>query len=180
MNFKGHLTGGVAAGIAVIGIAHYTGCYSLDGNAIDYFLREPLHFKGDIAALTGLFFLTLFMSLFPDLDKTSISQRWFFRVIFLALVVVLLIDQLMLFTIITFFAIAPLLHKHRGWTHSWLTPFIVSFFIAVLFEYFNIHTSMIRHFSLDRIFVLFENYWIFFFGCILGHYTHLALDLRKS
>jgi len=179
MNFKGHLVGGLVAGVSIIGIAQYSDFLYLNTHAVDFFLQNPLNLEGDIAKAAGLFALTLFMSLFPDLDQTSIPQKWFFRVVFLLLVILFLINQLILFVIVTFFAIAPLLHKHRGWTHSWLTPFFISIFFAVLLEYFNSQASVIKSFSLDRIILLFQDYWIYFLGCILGHYTHLMLDLRK-
>ena len=70
MTFKGHLTGGILAGIGVTGLAARWGYIP----SADYRIW---------AAVCGT---TVFFSLFPDLDTASVPQRWFFRAVFMALI----------------------------------------------------------------------------------------------
>ena len=70
MTFKGHLSGGIVAGITLTGLAVRWGYIP----GADYRVW---------AAVCGA---TVFFSLFPDLDTASVPQRWFFRGVFMALV----------------------------------------------------------------------------------------------
>ena len=67
MNFKGHLTSGVVVGVGIaVGAVDYG---YIDGDDLQ-----------TQAAVAGT---TLFFALFPDLDTSSVPQRWFFRLVFL-------------------------------------------------------------------------------------------------
>lgn len=178
MNFKAHITGGVLAGGVTVAVSQIIGYTDVSWDSVTYFLASP-SIEGEIPILLGLFSLTLFMSLFPDLDSASILQRWFYRIIFVILLILFFLAQHGLFASLTLLSLLPLLHKHRGWMHSRLTPFVFAVVIAVMVEFYRSSLAWFGGFSASNIFYLFKDYWIYLLGCVLGHYTHLILDWRS-
>ncbi|MCP4752326.1 MAG: hypothetical protein GY866_15645 [Proteobacteria bacterium] len=178
MNFRGHLVGGVVAGAVVVGVALVVDYVSLNSRSLGVFIENPLNAGGDIPVLIKLFLITCFMSLFPDLDTATVPQRWFFRTVFVVLGILFLIGQMDLFAALTFLALLPILHMHRGWTHSKVTPFLVAAFLAIVFEYYRTRHSWFGGFSWKDAAQVLQTYWIYVLACVLGHYTHLFLDSR--
>ena len=82
MNHTGHVVGGVIAGGAVCFLASTTGDVELGWGILNDMTESPLSPTQNTKTLLGLFMTSLFMSLFPDLDVQSVSQRWFFRIVF--------------------------------------------------------------------------------------------------
>ena len=87
MNFQAHLQGGLVAGSIAVGVALGTGYTEWQSDAWQRFLNQPLDFGQPISLLLGLFVTAVFMALFPDLDTTSVPQRWFFRAMFIMLAI---------------------------------------------------------------------------------------------
>ncbi len=179
MNFRGHLNGGVAAGSLTIAVAVSTQYVTLQPESVQRFLDAPLHWQGEIQTLLGLFLTTLFMALFPDLDTTSVPQRWFFRGMFVLLAVLFLQQEIELFSICAFASLLPVMHKHRGWTHWRSTPWLIAIFFAMVFEYFRIKEAWLVDFSWHKVWEFLNRFWMYVFACVLGHYTHLLLDSRR-
>ena len=179
MNFRGHLTGGLIAGGIATGVSLGAGYVSLNTESIQQFVAQPFHWEGEIQTLIGIYVTTLFMALFPDLDIGSIPQRWFFRGIFLLLVILYFQRQMELFSFFAFVAILPVMHKHRGWTHWKITPWLISLFLAVIIEYFETKGDWAGNFSWENVLSFLQEFWGYVFACVLGHYTHLLLDSRK-
>ena len=178
MRFRGHLIGGVVAGAVVVGIAAKSGIVTIDALSLSALVQvSPAH-QSDTSTTITLFLLTLVMSLFPDLDTASVPQRWFFRAAFVLLIVLLLLKQMDIFAIVTFVLLLPLLHHHRGWTHSKLTPFAISILIIAVTIYLRFPLLRIEGFSINQVVSLFQDYWIIILACVFGHYTHLLLDAR--
>jgi hypothetical protein len=178
MRFRGHLIGGTVAGGVVVGIAAQSGIIAIDDFSLSALVEISSLQQSDIFTAITLFLLTLMMSLFPDLDTASVPQRWFFRSAFVLLAVLLFLKQMDMFAIVTFVLLLPLLHHHRGWTHSKLTPFAISILIVAVIIY--LHSPLIgsNGFSIDGVASLFRDHWIIVLACVCGHYTHLLLDAR--
>ncbi|HIF69217.1 MAG TPA: hypothetical protein EYQ29_07865 [Candidatus Lambdaproteobacteria bacterium] len=179
MNFRGHLNGGLLAGAITASVAVTTKYVSLSPEAFQHFTGNPLHWQGEVQTLIGLFLATLFMALFPDLDTASVPQRWFFRGMFVLLAFLFFTRQMELFAILAFVSLLPVMHKHRGWTHWKITPWVIALFLAVVFEYFRAKDSWAQGFSWQRVWEFLQQFWMYVFACVLGHYTHLLLDSRQ-
>jgi len=85
MNHSGHVVGGILAGGAVCFLASTTGNVELGWETLTEVTKSPLSPTQNTKTVLGLFTTTLFMALFPDLDIQSVSQRWFFRIVFVLL-----------------------------------------------------------------------------------------------
>ncbi|MBU2514124.1 metal-dependent hydrolase [bacterium] len=178
MRFNSHLAGGIGAGLVCAFTAELFNYTSVSTDMVADLISNPFSPNKDIIILSGVFFIAVFMALFPDLDSASVLQRWFYRLVFLCLVVLFIGDQMGLFAAITFISLLPVLHKHRGWTHSPVTPFILAVFIIIIVELQASSTRWFNGFSLQDIWESAKNNWIYIFACVLGHYSHLALDKR--
>ncbi len=162
MNFKGHLTGGMATG-AILSVGAFV-------------LSEPLGVPAPPLLLGQIFLVTLFFSLFPDLDISSIPQRWFFRSIFVLLLILSYYQRFEEATLLALVAITPLLNSHRGWTHNFFSVLLFPVALAVLYEYLLTKEQFIQSFSMDRIVQHLANHHWLVIACIGGWYTHLLLD----
>ena len=179
MNFQAHLQGGLVAGSIAVGVALGTGYAEWQSDAWQRFLDQPLDFEQPISLLLSLFVTAVFMALFPDLDTTSVPQRWFFRAMFVMLAILYFQKELEVFCLLAFVTLLPVMHKHRGWTHWKVTPGVVAVFLAIIWEYFRVQDTWRDRFSWENVWVALHSSWAFVFACVLGHYTHLLLDSRR-
>lgn len=162
MNFRGHVTGGVVTGIA------------LASSAI--FLSGPLGIPAPPIVLGEILAVTIFFSLFPDLDISSIPQRWFFRAIFIILLGLSYYERFEEATLLALVSITPLLDHHRSWTHNFMSALLFPVVAACLYEYLLTKERFFYEISLEAIQGhLLQNLWLVM-ACILGWYTHLFLD----
>lgn len=118
MTFRGHLVGGTVFGVAAAGGA----------------TAARLIAPGDYGAALGVGATALFFSLFPDLDTSSVPQRWFFRAVFAALVYLGWRSQYELATLIALVALLPVLDQHRGWTHGRWSPLVMPVVLGGIYE----------------------------------------------
>ena len=131
MNFRGHLTGGVAVGIGVVVVS----------SRLDYIPSE------DYRMWAGVCGTTIFFSLFPDLDTSSVPQRWFFRIVFAALLYLGWTERYELATLVGILSLLPLLDHHRGWTHWKISPLLVSVLLGAAYEYWRAKHAWLSGFS---------------------------------
>ena len=108
------------------------------------------------------FVLFIAGALFPDTDIKSIAQKSFYLMFFLFDVFLIFIGKIDIAAYFGVVIILPLLGKHRGWTHSYYTMFLLSGLILAV----PIFQSGIQDFSTAM-------YAISFF---LGFISHLFLD----
>ena len=101
MLYRTHLVSGLGLGAALAGGAYATGM-----------LARP----EDLAAVAGL---TAAFALLPDLDTASIIQRWFYRGMLGVLVWLMATDRAEHAAFLGAVSLLPLVHRHRGWTHTW-------------------------------------------------------------
>lgn len=182
MQFKGHVVGAMAAGTlsatlaallvtaddplaAQLGFYHWPG-FAPGGFSPEWML-PPL-----------CFLIAVAMALFPDLDIGSIPQRWFLRVMFLAMGAAWAMDRPQVFTMLAFAALAPMLHRHRGWTHWLLTPWLIAAGVIWILEPFPFPFGEFENISTGEILSNFNGYGSLIFAIVAGHYTHLLLDAR--
>ncbi|MCP4757426.1 MAG: hypothetical protein GY866_41730 [Proteobacteria bacterium] len=68
----------------------------------------------------------MFGGTFPDLDTESIPSRWYARIGLVASLICLILDKpwYAAFVCIPFLAVKA--HKHRGWTHSYAVPALLT------------------------------------------------------
>lgn len=181
MRFRGHFLGGILAATFCTWVGARWSLYSLSWKGVQRAIFSPLR-EREIYRIVGYFSLTLFMSLFPDLDTDSIPQRYFVRIFFFLLLLLYLIgrgrvDYFFPFALVAFLCLFPLLFKHRGWTHSTWSPWVLGGSLLLLREYvygrgFSLFTSLSPLFSSRK-----RAEPLFFLFCIfVGHYTHLFLD----
>ncbi|MDH5561301.1 MAG: hypothetical protein OEY59_10670 [Deltaproteobacteria bacterium] len=178
MKFSGHLYGGILTGT----VATTVGLICLPQKEIfssiavltdlSVFLRSPL------PGLAAIFLIGVFMSLFPDLDICSIPQKWFYRIVLSVLVWLWIINEPLLFAALSFISLLPLIHRHRGWTHRKWTPWVISFFGILFYLWFsgegNVNFEQYYHRPDEFI----NDFGVYIFACVLGHYTHLFLDIK--
>ncbi|MCK5633109.1 metal-dependent hydrolase [bacterium] len=139
--YRGHLVGGAVAGAALF-----------------YFLRFYA-----TPVLTIVWFFSVFAgSLFPDIDTKSKGQKWFYRLMIPALILLLIFKKFTLFVFFSFIVLAPLVVNHRGLFHRlWFILLIPITFVGLAFYYFPIYFNDVFYAAL-------------FFS--VGAISHLILD----
>lgn len=173
MHFKGHLAGGVVTGAAMAVLATVAVEDAAD-------MSGGLGWLGPRAVVAAACFaIALLMALFPDLDTASLPQRWVLRGMFLAMIGAFLAEAWPLFAVLAFAALLPALHRHRGWTHWRITPWLVAGFLATAYEYHRASASWFGRFDWEGVAELLGRHWVFVAACVAGHYTHLLLDARS-
>ncbi|MDH4121918.1 MAG: metal-dependent hydrolase [Deltaproteobacteria bacterium] len=172
----GHMRGGLAAGAAAVALGGVSGAISLDDSALRQMLYSPFA-SPDFYTLGGMFLTAVFMALFPDIDTPSIPQRWFLRAMAAVLVGLAWQGRMDLFAVVTLATLAPMLDHHRGWTHSLATPWVLSAVLAVVWEYFRAKEAWLSGFSWANVGRMLQDDWMYVVAAVMGHYTHLLLDL---
>lgn len=178
MNFPQHIQGAIVAGVAVGALAVVTGQVEPTMAELEEFVRNPMEEGGDLRRLLSAAFLAWFMGLFPDLDTGSTPQKYYFRIMFVFLIGLYIMGDLEILALVSIAGFAPMLHKHRGWTHWLITPWVFGFLIAVTHEYLRARDSWFWGFELENAFEWWTENWIYTAACVIGHYTHLLLDSR--
>jgi len=160
MNFRGHLIGGTVVGVGMAGLASRLGYIP----------------AGDYGILGGVCSTVVFFSLFPDLDTSSVPQRWFFRIVFGALLYLGWTERYELATLVGILSLLPLLDHHRGWTHRKISPLVVPVLLGAAYEYWRARNAWLGEFSWTNVGDLLAGHLIFLVACIVGWYVHLLLD----
>jgi len=183
MHFKGHLAGAIAAGTLSAAVAVLAGAPD-DGGAAGLGLGNwPGLGAGALPPeilIPGLCFLIAgAMALFPDLDIGSIPQRWYLRAMLAAMVAAWCLDRPQVFTFLAFAALLPMLHRHRGWTHRLLTPWLIAAASIWILGPLSPALAAPRRFSGGDVVWMLGEYRALIFAIVAGHYTHLLLDARR-
>ena len=149
MNFKDHLTAGI-----ITGASCGAGAYYLEATPK---LAVACAFMGTMGGL------------FPDLDTGSIPTRWFAR--FASFIGALGIWQyfngnlqIMAFMPALILSLAQS-GRHRGWTHSYLLPFVVVglgylLFPTGVFLFASFGLGILSHYALDSMNPLRRTSWM--------------------
>lgn len=148
---------------------------TLSIDAIRDFWENPLH-DGGVRTLIMVIALAYLMALFPDTDTASKPRRFLDRTVFVILLACLWTEAYEIAVLVALAAIAPLLQKHRGWTHSWWTPWVFAVLFAIAWEIFRAENAWFSGFSWNNVFAFMKTRWIFTIAIAIGYYTHLLLD----
>lgn len=147
--YKGHIAGGIFAFILYIA-------------ALVLFFS----YKPDYETLIW-FGLCILGSIWPDIDTSSLAQKIFYGFFLLLDGVFILAGEYKKAAILGFFALLPIIGKHRGWTHSLSAAFLVPSPLLVLpiikpglnaggLEYYTpVVIGYLSHLALDREFKLY-------------------------
>ena len=144
-----------------------------------------LHFKLDwqtnrfpIIAFDGwriiaCFLIAVLSGLWPDVDIKSKSQRLFYRIFLIVNIGLIFKQMYMEAALLGFFAMLPLIGKHRGWTHSRLIMFLLPLPFLLLPMYLPVEPFRISEIRFD--YTNLEGL-PFYLASIIGYGTHLQLD----
>jgi len=171
MNFNSHLAAGMAAGTVAAGTAIV---FAPDSSRA--FVEIGRIVPREVSFPLSCFVAALAMSLFPDLDTASVPQRWFSRLVLTLLVLSFYSGKRDLVLGLALIPALTTIHKHRGWTHWRIVPWIIALTLAIARECLRARSSWFSEFSPENVLSLLELYWPLVFACVLGHYMHLLLD----
>ncbi|MCP3921552.1 MAG: hypothetical protein GY714_03105 [Desulfobacterales bacterium] len=159
MNFKGHLAGGLLTGAGISFIA-----INFDSQVVrTVFTITPI---------------ALIFSMFPDLDTSSIPQRWFYRFIILYMFSLALNNEFKFATLIGILVLAPVIDQHRGWTHSFHAAFIVPLALIIVYQFFLSRNHFFENFNLNGIVDCILKYKWILLAAISGWCSHIILDSK--
>ncbi len=164
-----------AGGVGLLAV--FSGQVKLSLYALQDFIRHPLG-DGDFQNLLVVVIFTWFMAVFPDVDIDSKPRKYFYRAVFVGFVFLFILQAHRLLAILGLIAIMPLLHKHRGWTHWRITPWVFAIIFAIIWEYFRAKNAWFSGFSWKNVIKFLFEHWIFTASFVVGHYTHLLLDSK--
>lgn len=152
-NWKGHLAGGLAAGIAVAFIATNAGIEQL---------AESAHLLQNWQPLAGLLIISMLFGLFPDVDTNSKAQDIFLGTAFIVDVLLIWNGLLQAAAYLGLIAMLPIVSHHRGWTHRKWAMIVVPLPIALLPPLYDPAHAAIAA--------------IFYGAAVAGYFSHLLLD----
>lgn len=152
-NYRGHIVGGLAAGIVVaVGVSWVP---------IDQ-MAEAAGLLQDWQALAALFVLAILFGLFPDVDTNSKAQDIFFGIAFVVNILLIVNGHIQAAAYLGLIAMLPIIGHHRGWTHSKWAMVIVPLPILLIPYLYNQANLPIAA--------------IFYSAAVAGYFSHLLLD----
>ncbi len=144
--YKGHLAGGMVAGVLAVSAAVALGCLN----------AGPLR-------MAGLIGFCLLGALFPDVDTDSKGQNLFYTFLVLVDGALIYHHRYSWAAWLGFYAMLPALGHHRGWTHTWWAMLVVGAPI-LLIPKFILGAADIMVFL--PVYIAFT----------IGYFSHLLLD----
>jgi membrane-bound metal-dependent hydrolase YbcI (DUF457 family) len=114
--YKGHIVGAAICNTAYVGALTATPTN---------LLNNTHNLVSDIQLLVGFFVISLLFGLFPDIDTNSKGQNIFYGVALAADIWLILDGRMVAAAFLGLLAMAPIVGKHRGWTHSKLAMILV-------------------------------------------------------
>ena len=152
-NYKGHIVGGAAAGLA-----YYA--------AISYLPIERLAESADLLrdeqAIFAIFVIAILFGLFPDVDTNSKAQDLFFGIVFPLDILLLWSGALQAAAYLGLIAMLPIIGHHRGWTHKKWSMFVVPLPILLVPYLYNNQILPISA--------------IYYGAAVVGYFSHLLFD----
>lgn len=115
-NYKGHILGGAASGTAVATVHYLASGGNLPDSAI---------LRSDWQLLLSIHIIAILFGLWPDIDTNSKAQNLFYGIVFVADVVLIINGYFAAAAILGLLAMTPIVGKHRGWTHSKWSMFLI-------------------------------------------------------
>lgn len=152
-NYKGHIVGGLAAGVV----------YAIAMTAVPVEqLAEYAQLLDDWQALAAVFVIAMLFALFPDVDTNSKAQDIFFWLIFMVDVLLIWSGYFIAAAFLGLIAMLPILTHHRGWTHAKWAIVLVPLPIVLV--------PLLYSSTLLPIAV------VYYGAAVTGYFSHLLLD----
>jgi hypothetical protein len=144
-SYRAHVFGGICAS-ALLGLGMF------------YLLPYRMNW-GEVPAL---FSVTILASLFPDVDTNSKARKWFYWILLFFDLALIFNHSYRWAALLGFFALIPVISRHRGWTHSKWAMMLVPLPIMVIpYLFFG---------SVPHAFAF------YYVGALFGYCSHLVID----
>ncbi len=177
---KLYFLGGLTTSIIIIIVANSFGMIGFQLNSLSDGINQFQSADSSLMMVFRLILITCLMALFPDIHTNALFQVWFFRFVFVTLLILLYFNEMDLFAFVIFIALVPFLQLNANWTHWLITPWILALSLGIGLEYLRVRNSLILSFSWDQIADQLKESWIYLVACVLGHYSHLSIDFLKK
>jgi len=171
MDFKGHMAGGIVTGSIIAAVAYYTG----DKLGIPI-LGDAMQKKMFVALIVGT---SVFFSIYPDFDRPTDMRSWFYRFLFILLLVLVFKHEYELVGLVAIIAIIPILGHDESSSHSSLAALLYPAFILIVYKTVPITDEFSTNWSIQQVIDLFIDYFWLWLACMLGWASHLLLDAKK-
>lgn len=152
-NYRGHIGGALAISVVYVG-------------AVTLIPLEWATKTGYVLAdwqfVTALFVVSMLFGLLPDVDTNSKAQDIFFALAFSLDVALIYIGRIEAAAYLGLLAMAPIVGKHRGWTHKKWAMLIVPLPILLL-PYLYDESNLVVGL-------------LFYGSAVAGYFSHLLLD----
>ncbi|MFW6253553.1 MAG: metal-dependent hydrolase [Chitinivibrionales bacterium] len=152
--FKVHTVGGVFSALLVYGILLGIACIAE--------LEPVMMFVAHRPTFLGLCALTVLCALFPDIDTNSVVHETVYGALVVVDIFLIVAKFYVAASVLGLVAMIPILGKHRGWTHSWFSCFLMPLPLLMI-----------------PVFTFGQPWWhgILWYGAaVAGYATHLAID----
>lgn len=152
-NYKGHTFGAAILVVAYIVLVGWIPVAAFE--QIGTFLHSS-------QVLAGLAIVGMLFGLFPDVDTNSRGQDIFYWAILLTDILLIWIGRLEAAAYLGLLAMAPIVGKHRGWTHKKWAMFVVPLpiiLVPYLYSPDNLPLAV-----------------LFYGAAVTGYFSHLLLD----
>lgn len=152
-NYRGHVAGGVAAGLVYAGALMFVPVARL---------AEYAGLLHNWQALAAVFVIAQLFALFPDVDTNSKAQDIFFWIVFPLDILLIWNGAWQAAAYLGLIAMLPIITHHRGWTHSKWAMMLVPLPIIVIPYLAN---EKVLGISL-----------VYYGAAVAGYFSHLLLD----
>lgn len=152
-NYKGHIAGGAAAGIAYTAALSYV--------PIERF-AEAAGVLQNWEAIAAIFVLSMLFALFPDIDTNSKGQDIFYGLALVTDILLIVNGDIEAAAFLGLIAMAPIVGKHRGWTHSKIAMLLVPVPLLIIPYLYNAAILPVAA--------------VYYGACVAGYFSHLLLD----
>lgn len=152
-NYKGHIIGGLAAGILFAA--------AMTAVPVEQF-AEYAKLLEDWQALAAVFVIAMLFALFPDVDTNSKAQDIFFWLVFIVDIILIANGYLAAAAFLGLIAMLPILAHHRGWTHAKWAMFVVPLPIVLVPWLYSDTLLPIAG--------------VYYGAAVTGYFSHLLLD----
>lgn len=152
-NYKGHIAGGLVAGIV------YVVALMILPFAV---LTHTAGLMSQWQFLATLFVVSMLFALWPDIDTNSKGQDIFLGAAFILDVILIWQGYLEAAAYLGLLAMTPIISKHRGWTHSKIAMILVPLPI-VLVPYLYRSSVLVTA-------------AVIYGAAVAGYFSHLLLD----
>jgi len=93
---------------------------------------------------------------FPDLDTASTPSKWAARFALVSSAYFIYVEEPIYGLIVCMIYISPKVSKHRGWTHKFSTPVLITATVLIIFREYTLiavafSVGLLAHYALDRL-----------------------------